>query len=201
MSEPTDETTPANMTPSTTPSPGLTPPPAMMPVAPAAVLPPENLPRGLILALLAIPAGVLVYMIIWNLGYIAGIVGFLVAFGAYFLYRFGSGGRVSIKGGIIIAAITLVTLVLAFILGEVWDYVAQASAQTGISVQDILSTPGLGGYIVSDLTAPEYVGTLLGNGGLTFLFGLLGCAGVLFNIFRQAKAAQPVASPFQTPPV
>jgi hypothetical protein len=42
---------------------------------------------------------------------------------------------------------------------------------------------------------------LLGNAGLTFLFGVLGCAGVLVNIFRQAKATAAPASPFQTPPV
>ncbi|MEO5534843.1 MAG: hypothetical protein ABIR17_06875 [Pseudolysinimonas sp.] len=198
MPEPTDDTTPANTTPSMTPSPGLTPPPAVTPVAPAAALPPENLPRGLLLALLAIPAGVLVYMIIWNLGYIASIAGFIVAFAAYFLYRFGSGGRVSIKGGLVIAAITLVTLIIAFVLGEVWDYVAAVSAQTGLSVQDILSTPGLGGYVISDLTSPQYLPTLLGNAGLTFLFGVLGCAGVLFNIFRQAKTTQ--AMPPVQPP-
>ena len=166
-------------------------------VAPAAPLPPENVVRGFLLSLLAIPAGVLVYMIIWNLGFIASITGLVIAFAAFFLYRLGSGGRVSIRGGIIVAAVTLLTLAIAFVTGEVWDYVAYITSQTGMSWQDVLSTPGFAGFAYADLTSPGVIGAVLGDAALTFGFGILGCIGVIVNVFRSAKAetAPPVAPP------
>lgn len=176
------------------PSPAVTPPPpAPDNVAPTLPLPPENVVRGLLLALLAIPAGIFVYMLIWNLGFIASIVGLGVAFAAFFLYRLGSGGRVSVVGAVIISAITIVTLLLAWIFGEVWDYTAYIMSQTGMSAGDVLGTPGFAQYAIEDLSAPGVIGPVLGDGALTLGLGLLGCVGVIVNVFRTAKAqAAPV---------
>ena len=40
--------------------------------------PEENVVRGTLFALLAIPAGVIVFVFIWNLGFIASIVGAVI---------------------------------------------------------------------------------------------------------------------------
>lgn len=161
------------------------------PVLPAPVLPPENLVRGLLLSLLALPAGILVFVLIWNMGFIASIVGFGVAFAAYYLYRLGSGGRVSIRGAIVVAAVTIVTLVLAFISAEVFTVAGEIARVNQIPVTEVLTSPELSGLITRTLTAPDVVGALAGDAVMTLLFGAIGCFAVLRGAFREAKATPP----------
>jgi hypothetical protein len=167
-------------------SPGEPVPPAAAPVAP--VLPPENFVRGTLLALLAIPAGIIVFVLVWNLGFVSAIVGFAVAFAASFLYRFGSGGRVSIRGAIVVTAITVGTLVLAFLI-------AIASDISQIRHESLLES----------LFGP-YLLPAVGANGLSFVlaivFGLLGCFSVLRAAFQQARAeTAPPTLPPAAPPV
>lgn len=173
--------------------------PATPPAEPVAVpvqpLPPEDLVRGLLLSLLAVPAGILAFVLIWNLGFIASIVGFGVAFAAFFLYRLGSGGRVSMRGAIVIALVTVVTLVLAFIAAEVSTVAGEIARVNQVSVVEVLTTPELFGFVVNVLTSPEVTGALLGDAAMTLLFGAIGCFTVLRGAFREAKAAPPVAEP------
>jgi hypothetical protein len=72
----------------------------------------ENVLGGALLALLAIPVGVVVLALLSSIGFIASIVGFLVAFSAVWLYRRGSGGFISRAGAWIVTAIVLGTLIL-----------------------------------------------------------------------------------------
>jgi len=157
----------------------------------APVLPPENLVRGLLLSLFAVPAGILVFVLIWNMGFIASIVGFGVAFAAYFLYRLGSGGRVSIRGAIVVAAVTIVTLVLAFISAEVFTVAGEIARVNQIPVTEVLTSPELSGLIARTLTAPDVVGALMGDAAMTLLFGAIGCFAILRGAFREAKATPP----------
>ncbi len=162
-------------------------------VTPAPTLPPENVVRGLLLSLLAVPAGILVFVLIWNLGFIASIVGFGVAFAAFFLYRLGSGGRVSMRGAVVVALVTVVTLVLAFIAAEVFTVAGEIARVNQVSVPEVLTSPELSGFVVQILTSPEVAGALVGDAAMTLLFGAIGCFTVLRGAFREAKAAPPVA--------
>jgi len=170
---------------------------------PAAVLPPENVLRGSLLALLALPAGVIVFTLIWNLGFISAIIGFGVAFLAFFLYRFGSGGRISMKGAAIITAITLGTLIVSFIFANVSD-IATVYAQTfGISWIEVMLAPDFAPLAIGLLTSPEGFAAIAGNAALTLLFGALGCFTVLRGAFKEARTASaPPTTPFPpiTPP-
>lgn len=165
---------------------------AETPVAPVTPLPPENFVRGLLLALLAIPAGIAAYLVVWNLGFIASIVGLGIAFAALWLYRLGSGGRVSMRGGVVITVITLGTLALAFFLGEVWDYVAFVMGETGMTAQEVLAVPGFWDFFAQDMAIPEVASAVTGDAIMATIFGLLGCAGVLVNVFRSAKAQREI---------
>jgi hypothetical protein len=162
---------------------------------PAQPLPPEDLVRGLLLSLLAVPAGILVFVLIWNLGFIASIVGFGVAFAAFFLYRLGSGGRVSTRGAIVIALVTIVTLVLAFVAAEVFTVAGEIARINQVPVTEVLTTPELFALVGNVLTSPEVTGALVGDAAMTLLFGAIGCFTVLRGAFREAKAAPPVAEP------
>ena len=144
------------------------------PPAAVAPLPPENVVRGVLLSLLAIPAGIIVFVFIWNLGFVSAIVGFAVAFAASFLYRFGSGGRVSVPGAVAVTLVTVGTLVLAFLIA----IAAEVSRISGDSLLEALFGPFL-------LPA---VGANGLNALLTIGFGILGCFSVLRSAFQQARA-------------
>lgn len=171
--------------PSTEPSNSAVP---EVPAAPAAPLPPENVLRGFLVSLIVLPVGVVLWLIIWNLGYIASIVALGVAFGAYWLYKKGSGGRISLRGAIIVAIVSVVTIVLAFFIGVLSDIAGGIAAAVGLSWGEVVMTPGFLGYAFELLAAPENAGALASDGAMAAIFGALGCAGVLFTAFREAKA-------------
>ena len=146
-------------------------------------LPAENVPRGTILALLIIPAGVIAWTILWAVGFIASIVALGVAIGALALYRFGSGGRVSRTGAIRVTIITVVTLLLSFVVGIVSDNIA---------------------YYLKAINAGRFfdalgadIGRAPGDYAIQFAIalglGALGCFSVLRSTFAQTAATAQTA--------
>lgn len=150
--------------------------PEPAPVTPV-VLPAENRTRGTLFALAIIPAGIIVWVIVWAIGFIAAIVGIGIALGALALYRFGSGGRISINGAVRVSVIVIVTLILSFIAGLVSDNVAYFSRamQSGKFFEALQYTMSLGG---GDLTI---------NLLLVLVFAVLGVVIVFRTAFTQAK--------------
>jgi len=144
-------------------------------------LPPENVRRGVIFALLALPAGVIAWDLLWSVGFIASIVAFGVAYLAARLYRLGSGGRVTRSGAIAIAVITIGTLIVAFISGFAVDIVGEYSRITGASITEALLSPRFWSIVFTSMTAPQSLISLL----LAAVFGALGCFSILRNAFRQ----------------
>jgi hypothetical protein len=146
----------------------------------------ENVLRGTLLALITIPVGVIVFTIIYTLGYIAAIVAFGIAAAAYFLYRLGA-GKISVRGAVIVSAITLVTLLLAFVVAVVWDTAVALSEFTGLSAFELLGQPEFWQIISSGLADPELQGVLLQDFGLSLLFGVLGAGALLFSAFKEGR--------------
>jgi hypothetical protein len=154
--------------------------PIPAPAATAAVLPPENRLRGTLLALLIIPAGIIVWVIVWAIGFVAAIVGIGIAVGALALYRFGSGGRVSYNGAVRVSVIILVTLVLSFIAGIISDSPTyfQRALQSGKFFEGLGAAFSRGG---GDFTI---------NILLVLVFAVLGIVLVFRTANTQAKADQ-----------
>ena len=144
-------------------------------------LPSENVQRGVIFALLVLPVGVIAWDILWGVGFVASIVAFGVAYLAVRLYRFGSGGRVTRSGAIAIAAITIGTLVIAFISGFAVSIVGLYSQQFGTSIPESLVAPRFWSIVFSSMTTGQALISLL----LAAAFGALGCFGILRSAFRQ----------------
>lgn len=129
MSDTPEVPTPAN--PAAQPAVPAEAAPAPAPAAPftlgapaaQAVLPVENKTRGTLLALIALPAGIIVWNIVWAIGFISGWVSLGVALVALFLYRRGSGGRIGYDGAVRLSILTVVTLGAAFFIGLIVDRV------------------------------------------------------------------------------
>jgi hypothetical protein len=161
-------------------------------------LPPENVLRGSLFALIALPLGVLVWLLIWSFGFIASIVAFGVAIAAAFFYRVGAGGRISKLGGWIVTAVTVVTLVVAWFAGLALDVVRYISDESGVSWLEALNGPYFAELYALVIRDPY--GDLITSAIATIAFGALGSFSVLRSIFKQAKleAEVPIA-PAATP--
>lgn len=158
-------------------------------------LPSENFQRGLIFALLALPAGIIVWDIIWSAGFVASLVAFGVAWLAMRLYRFGSGGRISRNGAIAVTVVTVLTLVLAFISGYVIDNVVQFTQQTGGSIPEGIVDSRVWSFAFQDMVTGQAFVSLL----LAAAFGLLGCFSILRGAFRQVRMPQAESAPVAPP--
>ncbi len=156
-------------------------------------LPSENVQRGVIFALIVLPLGVVAWDILWSVGFVASIVAFGVAYLAVRLYRFGSGGRITRSGAIAIAAITIGTLVVAFISGFAVDRLGEYTRGSGQSIPESLVSSRFWGIVFGDMANPQALISLL----LAAVFGALGCFSILRNAFRQTRV-QPTADAVPT---
>lgn len=145
--------------------------------------PSENVQRGVVFALVALPVGVVAWDILWSLHFVASIVAFGVAYLAVRLYRFGSGGRVTRSGAIAIAVITIGTLIIAYISGYAVQIVGLYSNQFGTSIPESLLAPRFWSIVFASMTTGSALIQLL----LAAVFGALGCFGILRNAFMQTR--------------
>jgi len=157
------------------------------PASPAT--PVEDVNRGTVVALAAIPVGVIVWTVVWTLGAILSIITYGVAFLAMFLYKLGSGGTISRAGAIRVTIVTIVTVVLSIITGLISDVAVGIGRVTGDGPIAALSNPNFGEVFSSYVTSGD--AGLLFSLGIALLFGVLGCFGVLRTAFR---ATAPVAA-------
>ena len=153
--------------------------------------PPENVQRGIAFAFITLPLGVIAWDILWSFGFIASIVALGIAWLALRLYRIGSGGSISRPGAIGVTAITIGTLVIAFISGYAVDVVGIYSGERGMSIPEALVSPGFWGAVFASMaTGGTFVSFVLAA-----VFGLLGCFGILRTTFVQTRGQQAAAAP------
>ena len=97
----------------------------------------ENVPAGIIGAILCGLVGVVLYVVLSVLGYIAGISGFVAFIAAYFGYKKLAGVESSVTGIIVAVIITLVYLVVGEYLSLGWIiYDSYKSAEMSVSLID-----------------------------------------------------------------
>jgi hypothetical protein len=143
---------------------------------------PENVLSGALLALLAVPVGVVILALLSSIGFVASIVGFLVAFAAVWLYRRGSGGAISRVGAWVVTGIVLVTLLLG-----VWVSLVVAFAD-GLGHLGDIGLPGFWPQFNQNL--PDDISA---NGlfiVLILVFGALGSFRILGRAFATARQTQ-----------
>lgn len=163
-------------------------------VPPAAAqpsVPVERVGRGALAALVVIPVGVLAWVVVWSLGYIAAIVGAVVAFGAFWLYVRGA-GRISRVGALVVLGITVVTLLLAFFAGIVLDVARGFGEGSGLGTWGAFTHdqfwPSFWELFPDIL--PEYKGDFAWAIG----FGALGSFATLRTAFAAASGGTPAGT-------
>jgi hypothetical protein len=162
-------------------------------------LPSENVQRGTVFTLVIIPAGILAWVLLWQFGLVASIVAFGVAIGALWLYRFGSGGRISRTGAIRITIIVVITLLLSFLAGLVSDVVPLYASQRNIDIVTALTSGEFWTFFNHALA--NNFGNIAVPLGIAVIFGALGCFSVLRTAFVQTRAADAPAMPGTAAPI
>jgi hypothetical protein len=172
------------------------------PIQPSPVTPLENIQRGTVFALAIIPAGIIVWDVLWSIGFIASIVAFGVAAGAVWLYRRGSGGVVSRQGAVRIVVITILTLVLAFFGGMVTDALVGYSQAIGTNWVEAITSQRFWTVFWNVVGDGAYFSSIALPLLLAVLFAFLGCFRVLRNALKStnAQAQADAAAGYQPSP-
>jgi hypothetical protein len=171
QSQPGPQFAPSALSPYAAGAPGAYP---SSPVPEPAV---ERVGRGLALALVAIPAAMVLTAAIWRLGFIASISAFALSALAVILYRRGSGGvvRRGIPGLLALIVVGAVACFFSAVATDLFLYYGTQSA----AEQAGLGTPG------EFLSANLFYGPVLSTYGKdAALFGLFTVLGV-FGTFRR----------------
>jgi hypothetical protein len=160
-----------------------------------------NVQQGTVFALAAIPAGIVVYVLLYQFGFVASIVGFGVAWLATLLYRIGSGQDLDRTGAVRVAVVTLVTIVLAITAGIIWNVTDLWSADEGSTAFAALFVSDFWDYLVYDLSDWEYFSQYVPDILIGLTFGIIGCFSTLRAAFgRPRRVAPRVADPAPSAP-
>ena len=143
----------------------------------------ENVGRGALFALPAIPIGVVCWLIIWNFGWISSIVTLVAAAIAARFYVMGAGG-LSRKGVWVVAGITVATALLSFAAG-VWLDAAKYINSQPLSLITSSEPWDLIGYNLNN--NPNFVPSYMGDFLMALLFAALGCFFTLRRLFASTK--------------
>ncbi|WP_314212783.1 hypothetical protein [Pseudarthrobacter equi] len=147
----------------------------------------EDVVRGTVYALAAAPVGIIAWMVLWNMGWMASIVAFVAAALAARLYVLGTGGPISRRGAWVVAAVTLVTVLLSFWGGMLLD---AAKYLGGGSPLAMLVDPGTWDFLMFNVTTNrELIDAYAGDFLVALLFSALGCFFTLRRLFAQTKGS------------
>lgn len=94
--------------------------------------------RGILLALLSIPVGIIIWVIIWRLGYVAALASLAMAVLAFWLYEKGARQKPDIIAIIWLLVIIIAGAVLAFLCGILSDGIIAMMEEVGVSFGEAL---------------------------------------------------------------
>ena len=141
--------------------------------------------RGAVFSLAIIPLGVIAWLVLWDLGWIASVVAFMAAAGAARLYVLGTGGTISRGGVWVVVGVTTVTVLASFLGSMLIDAAKFLGGASPLTMLADAQTWDLLAYNLA--TNRELVDGYAGDFLLALLFSALGCFFTLRKLFAQAR--------------
>lgn len=133
----------------------------------------------------AIPVGVVAWLVLWDLGWMASLVAFLASAGAARLYVLGTGGMISRRGVWVVVTVTVVTVLLSFLGSMLLDMAHFLGGGSPVNMLAEAQTWELLGFNLA--TNRDLVNTYAGDFMLGLLFSALGCFFTLRRLFAQTR--------------
>ena len=162
--------------------PGLAAPGALSPTIALAAPPVENVARGLLFAVGAIPVAMVVSALIWKVGFVASIASFALAAGVVWLYVRGA-GTTPRKGLVPVVLLIIAGVALAFLANMSVDASDYWSANGG---------PGSGtsrlSFILDNIFRPEVISSYGKDLAFYVAFAALGTFSTIRRLFRAPVA-------------
>ena len=147
-------------------------------------MPPERVGRGTLLALVAVPAGMIVAALIWQVGFIASISTLVMAALLPFLYRRASGGRIS-KGIPVIIGLAVIGTVLSFFAVVTSDLI---KAYHGFGPGERASYGTFAEFWSTNIFYGPVLKSYSKDAALFALFAVLGGVSVILRVRRANQA-------------
>jgi len=137
----------------------------------------ERIMRGLLLALVAVVAGVVLTVAIWRMGYIASITSFAMAAGAVYLYAKGAGttprkGLVPLVGLIVVGVVAAFFAVVASDASDVYTQFAVAGSESRVS------------FILDNIFRGDVLSDYAKDMAMFAVFAVLGVFGTMRQLLR-----------------
>jgi hypothetical protein len=160
-------------------------------------LPRENVVRGALVALVTVPVGVALWVVVWGFGFVASLVAFAVAVLALRLYLWGA-GRMTRVGATVVLLVTVLTLLLAFFGGIVLDAAKALGEVSELGAWGAFRHEGFWPVFWEMLpdAAPDYTPAFLWALG----FGALGSFTTLRGAFAATESAPQPHAELQVEP-
>jgi len=163
-----------------------TPPPATHSQAAAPVRAArEDVFRGAVFALAAVPVGVAAWLLLWSMGWMASIVAFVAAAGAARLYVLGTGGIISRRGVWVVTAVTLGTVAISFWGGMLVDIAKYLGGGSPLLMLGDARTWDLLLYNLA--TNRDLVDGYAGDFMIALVFSAMGCFFTLRRLFALTR--------------
>lgn len=143
----------------------------------------ENVIAGIVGAFLFSLAGGVLYFLICQLGYIAGICGLITVVVSIFGYQLFSGRKNSLKGVIIAIIISILSIVLAEYLGLSYEYYKYFNKELGIPISltdAIRVTPEL-------LAETEVLAAFLKDLAVALVLGIIASFSSIKNAIAESR--------------
>lgn len=147
----------------------------------------ENVVRGVLLSLLAVVAGIVAWVALWQFGFIASIVAFLIAWLAVKLYTYGAGG-ISRRTAPIVLVVILVGIILAFLAGIVSDALQVYIEGSSLSRLGTLFSGDFWAFYFDNIfNNSELWNQYLPDILVSLVFGVLGAFSIVKSLFTDNK--------------
>lgn len=164
---------------------------AALPEAPTATpVTTENRLKGVLYALIAPVLGVIAWLILWQFGFLAAAVAWLIAALTIYFYRLGA-GAVSRRSVPAIIGIIAFGVVAAFLSGMVYDALPSYLEEIGGTATGALLSLDFWLFFGINLLYPELWTSYLLDILISVAFAVLGSYGTIKQLLHETKAPAP----------
>jgi hypothetical protein len=149
--------------------------------------------KGLLLAVLAIPAGIVVWDVLWSFGFIAALVAFGISWAAIKLYGLGAGSEPDKSAAKVLLGIIVAGVVLSFISGMAMDAQLVYSETKHVSAMQAFMSADFWNFFIGNLGYADVWGQYTTDILISLVFAGLGAFGTVRDLFvvkPEAKKAK-----------
>jgi hypothetical protein len=141
--------------------------------------------KGILVASLAIPVGIIAWDILWNFGFIASVISYGIAWAAIKLYTKSTSARPDKEVAKILLGIIVLGVVLSFLSGMAMDAQLSYSDQMHISAIQAFTRGDFWIFYLTNLGYGDIWSQYVGDIIVSLVFAALGSYGIVKDLFIQ----------------